>query len=165
MRLFTIGHSTAELHELIAALQQHGIAVLVDVRSKPRSRMQHFDFAPLEAETEAVGVRYRFLGDRLGGMPRDAEVAERWRQGRLDPLIVAHLRSTDGWTEGLAEVAKLLRAEPEGVCVMCSEADPDECHRKAIALDLAALLPGLDVRHVSIHKSARSDIGIQEVLL
>lgn len=165
MRLYTIGHSTAALHSLVDTLTDAGISVLVDVRSKPRSRLQHFDYAPLQAAVEAAGMRYRSLGDKLGGMPREAAVAERWRQGKLDDVVVAHLRQTDEWHDGLLEVARLIRTEPEGVCVMCSEANPDECHRKAIALDLAALVPGLELGHLSIRRPAPSDIGVQEVLL
>lgn len=165
MKLYTIGHSTAELAELVDTLRSNDVTVLVDVRSKPRSRMQHFEFAPLQAAVDSAGMRYRFLGERLGGMPRDQEIAERWRQGRLDPVIVAHLRSTDDWTDGLEELVRLVRAEPGGVCIMCSEANPDECHRKAIALDMTELLPGIEIAHLSIHKSAPSDLGLQEVML
>jgi uncharacterized protein (DUF488 family) len=166
MKLYTIGHSVAELPELIDALRAHDIDVLVDVRSKPRSRMQHFDLGPLEAALEDAGIRYRFLGDRLGGMPRDPEIAERWRQGRLDAIVVAHLRSTDEWQDGLAELARLVGAADEPtVCIMCSEANPDECHRKAVALDMTEVLTGLTVEHLSIRKSAPSEVGVQEVLL
>jgi uncharacterized protein (DUF488 family) len=142
-----------------------GVAVLADVRSKPRSRMQHFDYAPLEAALEHAGIRYRFLGDKLGGMPRDPEIAERWRQGKLDDVIVAHLRKSDEWHDGLIELARLVRADGEGVCIMCSEANPDECHRKAIALDMTEIFPGISIEHLSIHKTAPSDVGVQEVLL
>jgi uncharacterized protein (DUF488 family) len=164
MKLYTIGHSTAELPELIESLQRNGIDVLVDVRSKPRSRMQHFDFAPLQAAVEHAGIRYRFLGDRLGGMPRDPQIAERWKQGRLDAVVVGHLRSTDEWHDGLGELTRLVR-DATAVCIMCSEANPDECHRKAIALDMTEVLPDLTVEHLSIRKSAPSEVGVQEVLL
>jgi uncharacterized protein (DUF488 family) len=166
MKLYTIGHSTAELPALIDTLRSADIEVLVDVRSKPRSRMQHFDFGPLEAALEQAGIRYRFLGDRLGGMPRDPEIAERWHQGRLDSIIVAHLRSTDEWHDGLDELARIVRAADEpAACIMCSEANPDECHRKAVALDMTEIIPGLEIEHLAILRSAPSDIGVQEVLL
>ena len=50
------------------------------------------------------------------------------------------------------------------VCIMCSEGDPNECHRKAVALDVAELL-GAEITHLSINKSAPSEVGVQEVLL
>lgn len=166
MRLFTIGHSTATLQQLVDVLRDQDIDVLVDVRSKPRSRLAHFDQVPLQTAVEDAGIRYRFLGDRLGGVPQDPEVQRRWRQGHLDPVIVAHLRSTDEWTDGIGELARLITAGGgSNVCIICSEGDPNECHRKAVALDAAAAIPELELVHLSINKAAPSEVGVQEVLL
>lgn len=166
MRLFTIGHSTATLQQLVDVLRDQDIDVLVDVRSKPRSRLAHFDQVPLQTAVEDAGIRYRFLGDRLGGVPQDPEMQRRWRQGHLDPVIVAHLRSTDEWTDGIGELARLITAGGgSNVCIICSEGDPNECHRKAVALDAAAAIPELELVHLSINKAAPSEVGVQEVLL
>jgi uncharacterized protein (DUF488 family) len=163
VKLYTIGHSTATLPALIDRLQAAHIDVLVDVRSNPRSRMQHFDFGPLEAAVEHADISYRHVGDRLGGKPRDPEMSERWRPGKLDPFIIAHLRQTDEWTDGLAEIARRLRSGVS-VCLMCSEADPDECHRKAIALDLTEIVTGLQIEHLAVRKPVPSDVGLQEAI-
>ena len=165
MILYTAGHSTAELAEFAGLMKEHDIELVVDVRSKPRSRLAHFDQVPLEEALDAAGVRYRFLGDRLGGVPQDPEVRARWRQGHLDPVIVAHLRSTDEWRDGLDELTKLITRMTSSACIMCSEADPNECHRSAVALDAAELLPGLEVAHLAVRKTAPSEVGVQEVLL
>lgn len=166
MRLFTIGHSTATLQQLVDVLRDQDIDVLVDVRSKPRSRLAHFDQVPLQTAVEDAGIRYRFLGDRLGGVPQDPEMQRRWRQGHLDPVIVAHLRSTDEWTDGIGELARLITAGGgSNVCIICSEGDPNECHRKAVALDAASAIPELELVHLSINKAAPSEVGVQEVLL
>jgi uncharacterized protein (DUF488 family) len=166
MKLFTIGHSTATMEQFIEVLMEHEIDALIDVRSKPRSRLPHFDQAPLQMAVEEAGIRYRFIGDRLGGVPREPGAQRRWRQGHLDPIIVAHLRSTDEWTDGIGELLRLVSGGGgANVCIMCSEGDPNECHRKAVALDAAAEIPGLEVTHLSILKSASSEVGVQEVLL
>jgi uncharacterized protein (DUF488 family) len=166
MILYTLGHSTGAIEGLLECLRENEISVLVDVRSKPRSRLFQFDQYPLQTAVESEGMRYRFLGDRLGGVPRDPAIAARWKQGKLDDIIVAHLRSTDAWNDGLAELTKLMTAAGgTTVCIMCSEGDANECHRKAVALDVAALLPDVEIRHLSISKSAASEIGVQEVLL
>jgi uncharacterized protein (DUF488 family) len=166
MKIFTVGHSVCELGEFVEALQAAGVEVVVDVRSKPRSRVPHFDQYPLQTAIEEAGMRYRFLGDRLGGVPRDPAVAARWRQGKLDDVIVAHLRSTDEWQDGLAEVVKLARGGGgAAVCIMCSEADPNECHRKAVALDLAeALGDGAEVENIGVRKAVPGEVGVQETL-
>lgn len=166
MTLFTIGHSTAELRDLIEVLVNNGVEIVADVRSKPRSRLPHFDQYPLQTAMEEAGMRYRFLGGLLGGVPSDPRIAARWRQGRLDPVIIGHLRSTDEWREGLAELTGLMTSRGGArVCVLCSEADPNECHRKAVALDAAELVPSTEVVHLSIHKTAPREVGVQEVLL
>ena len=47
--LYTIGHSTRTLAELIEALQAHGIKNLVDIRAFPMSRrLPHFNRETLD---------------------------------------------------------------------------------------------------------------------
>ncbi|MDP9238263.1 MAG: DUF488 domain-containing protein [Chloroflexota bacterium] len=167
MILYTIGHSVVELQTLIDTLTSNAIELVIDVRSKPRSgRLPHFDQNPLQTAIEQAGIRYRFLGDRLGGVPQDPEIARRWKQGHLDPIIVAHLRSTDEWTDGIAEVARLLRSGGgTAVCLLCSEGDPNECHRKAVALDAVEIAGDSEITHLFAGKTAPTEVGVQEVLL
>lgn len=166
MILYTAGHSTSELADFVTLMTSHAIEVVVDVRSKPRSRLAHFDQAPLEAALEAAGVRYRFLGDRLGGMPQDWAMRDRWKQGRLDPIIVAHLRATDEWQDGIAELSRLItRGGGTTACIICSEFNPDECHRKAVALDASQAVPELEIVHLAVSKQVPREVGVQEVMM
>jgi len=65
--LYTIGHSTRTLEELIAALKAHEIETLVDIRSFPVSRrLPHFNRESLEAALPAAGIRYVWMKE-LGG--------------------------------------------------------------------------------------------------
>src|SRR5436309_15622451 len=65
--LFTIGHSTRTLNELIEVLQSHSIQTLVDIRSLPMSRrLPHFNRESLEKTLAEAGVRYVWMKD-LGG--------------------------------------------------------------------------------------------------
>jgi uncharacterized protein (DUF488 family) len=163
MILYTIGHSTADLDDFIDVLRKHDVDMLVDVRSKPRSRLPSYDQYPLQTAVEDVRIAYEPFGDRLGGVPRDPAVQARWKQGRLDPLIVAHLRSTDEWADGIDQLRRAVRRHI--VCIMCSEYDPDECHRKAVALDVADGLDGIEIRHLAVGRRPPVEVGVQEVLL
>lgn len=166
MMLYTAGHSTVDLEVFVGLIREHDIDLVADVRSKPRSRLPHFDQNPLETALEDAVTRYRYLGDKLGGMPHDPRVAERWRQGRLDPLIVDHLRKTDEWQDGLDELSRLITSRGgTSVCIICSEGDPNECHRKAVALDVAQLIPDLEIVHLAVNKTAPREVGLQEVLV
>lgn len=65
--LYTIGHSTRTLEELIAALHAHGITTLVDIRAFPMSRrMPHFNRESLEIELAKRSIDYVWMKE-LGG--------------------------------------------------------------------------------------------------
>ena len=65
--VYTIGHSTRTLDELIAALQAHGITTLVDIRAFPMSRrMPHFNRESLEIELQKRAIDYVWMKE-LGG--------------------------------------------------------------------------------------------------
>jgi len=68
--LYTIGHSTRTLDELITALKGHDIATLVDIRAFPMSRrLPHFHRESLEAELPKHGIAYVWMKE-LGGRRR-----------------------------------------------------------------------------------------------
>jgi len=65
--IYTIGHSTRSLDELVAALQAHGIRTLVDIRAFPMSRrLPHFNRESLELELPKHGIAYVWMKE-LGG--------------------------------------------------------------------------------------------------
>ena len=65
--IYTIGHSTRTLDELVAALRRHGTATLVDIRSFPMSRrLPHFNRESLEHELSRCGIAYFWMKE-LGG--------------------------------------------------------------------------------------------------
>ena len=65
--IYTIGHSTRSLDELVAALQANGIRTLVDIRAFPMSRrLPHFNRESLEQELPKHGIAYVWMKE-LGG--------------------------------------------------------------------------------------------------
>ncbi len=66
--VYTIGHSTRTLDELIAAFQAHGVRTLVDIRAFPMSRrLPHFNRESLEQELPKHGIAY--VCDERAGRP------------------------------------------------------------------------------------------------
>ena len=62
MGLFTVGHSTRSLDELVDLLRAHDVALLGDVRTVPASRrVPHFGRAVLAQELPERGVEYQHL--------------------------------------------------------------------------------------------------------
>ena len=65
--VYTIGHSTRSLDELIAALHAHEIKVLVDIRAFPMSRrLPYFNRESLENALPPAGIEYVWMKE-LGG--------------------------------------------------------------------------------------------------
>jgi uncharacterized protein (DUF488 family) len=114
--IFTVGHSNHEWDEFLALLRQHGIQVLVDVRSSPYSRyVPQANRETLSRALEAEEIAYRWMGDRLGGKPTGV-VADYDR-----------LRTSSSFQEGITDLLSL--AEQGHSAIMCSEGDHRKCHR------------------------------------
>jgi uncharacterized protein (DUF488 family) len=65
--LYTIGHSTRSLQDLIDALTAHSIRTLVDIRAFPMSRrLPHFNRESLEKALPDAGMKYVWMKE-LGG--------------------------------------------------------------------------------------------------
>jgi uncharacterized protein (DUF488 family) len=65
--LYTIGHSTRELDELISAVRAHLIVTVVDIRAFPVSRrLPQFNRESLEQTLPAAGISYLWM-KALGG--------------------------------------------------------------------------------------------------
>jgi uncharacterized protein (DUF488 family) len=68
--LYTIGHSTRSLDDLVETLQAQSIETLVDIRAFPMSRrLPQFNRESLEKSLPAAGIRYVWM-KTLGGYRR-----------------------------------------------------------------------------------------------
>ncbi len=152
-RLFTAGHSTRPIAELLAMLAEPGVELLVDVRRFPGSRRHpQYSRDALAASLAAAGIGYRHepdLGGRRQPLPGSPNAA--WRvaafRGYADHMETAEFG---------AALARLLRsAEEAPAVILCAEAVPWRCHRRLISDAAAArgwevvhlLAPGRSERH------------------
>lgn len=145
--IFTIGHSTRTLGELIGLLREAGVDLLVDVRSFPRSRANpQFNIEALPAALAAAGVDYRHVKD-LGGRRGRQDLGRPspngfWRSASFRNY--ADFALTPPFRAALAELLGLGRKHT--CAIMCAEAAWQRCHRQIIADWLLAA--GVDVRHI-----------------
>lgn len=139
--VFTIGHSNHRLEKFLGLLEEHGIEVLVDVRSHPASKYApHFNKAGIRDAATGRGVRYLFLGGELGGRPEDDEFYD--ESGQVDYGLVAR---SGTFREGLSRVKD--GARRFRVALMCSEEDPTGCHRELL-VGRTLREEGVEVRHI-----------------
>lgn len=139
--LHTIGYGARTLDQLIAALKANHIEYLLDVRTSPYSKFKpEFAREPLEAALKAHAIRYVFMGDTLGGQPRDPDC---YTDGKVD---YDKVRQQPFFQAGLERLRKA-HEQRVRAALMCSEGRPEQCHRsKMIGEALAAA--GLPVRHI-----------------
>jgi uncharacterized protein (DUF488 family) len=148
--VWTIGHSTRTLEELVAVLRAHDIEALVDVRRFPGSRrLPQFNEGALQDGLERAGITYRWLPS-LGGRrtPSPDSINTGWRHPAFRGYAY-HLASEE-FAEGLSEL--LAVAGGLRTTVMCAELLWWQCHRRLIADVLVSL--GYEVLHIQTEKPA-----------
>jgi uncharacterized protein (DUF488 family) len=142
--VFTIGHSTRPIGELLSLLAEHGVEMLMDVRRFPGSRRHpQFSREALAGSLIEAGVKYMHeprLGGRRPARPDSPHTA--WRveafRGYADHMESAEFTAA---LEGLIELSR-----QETVAILCAEAVPWRCHRRLISDALVAR--GIEVRHI-----------------
>ena len=124
----TVGYERRTVDELITALTEAAVEVLVDVRLTPLSRKPGLSKKRLAVLLQAAGIEYLHL-PHLGN-PRDNRDAFR----RHDKAAVARYRAVLKTPEGQAALGELVRlATHRRVALMCFERAAAECHRSMVA--------------------------------
>jgi DNA-3-methyladenine glycosylase II len=148
--VYTIGHSTRTLDELVAMLCAFGVSILADIRTVPRSRRNaQFNAETLPAALRRAGIRYVAVPE-LGGLRRAKADSPNtaWRNASFRGY--ADHMSTETFASGLAQLETLTRNDT--VALMCAEAVPWRCHRSLVADALVAR--GEAVQHIMTRTKA-----------
>jgi uncharacterized protein (DUF488 family) len=144
LRIYTIGHSTRALDELLAMLRARGVTTLVDVRTIPRSRRNpQFARDSLSGSLPPASIRYLHVPG-LGGLrrPRPDSTNTGWRNASFRGY--ADYMETAEFERNLQTLIGEAARGP--VALMCAEAVPWRCHRSLIADALTAR--GIAVEHI-----------------
>lgn len=136
---YTVGHSTRTIAEFADLLRAADVALVVDVRSIPKSRTNpHYNRETLPGHLAPLGIDYDHLA-ALGGRRR--------KSGEIPPGVndfwdnqsfhnYADHALTDPFRAGLDRLIALGRQRP--CAVMCSESVWWRCHRRIVADHLLA---------------------------
>ena len=130
--LYTIGHSTRTLEDLIETLRAHGIQTLVDIRAFPASkRLPQFNRESLEKALPAAGIAYVWMkalgGYRKKTLAESPNVALRNQSFRnyADYMLTAEFEEAAAKLVGLAAQSK--------TAYMCAERMWFQCHRMLVS--------------------------------
>ena len=143
--IYTIGFTRKTAEAFFTLLREAGVTTLVDIRLHHRSQLAGFakqdDLAWLAREL--AGIEYVHVPELA---PSEELFDSFKRQGGswedFDRSFRQLMEERDAY--GSFDRA-LLRG---GLCLLCSEAAPEHCHRRLVAEGLAATEPGLRVVHL-----------------
>jgi len=139
--VYTIGYGARSLDEFVAALKANAIEYLVDVRTAPYSKFKP-DFSKdwLQHHVEQAGIRYLFMGDTLGGQPKDPCCHT---DGKVD---YDKVRLQPFFKSGIDRLYNAFHQQRR-IALMCSEGRPEQCHRSKLIGEVLAE-SGVPVLHI-----------------
>ncbi|MDY2943077.1 MAG: DUF488 domain-containing protein [Paludibacteraceae bacterium] len=150
--LYTIGHSNQSFEEFAEILQAQKIDVIVDVRSVPASKYTpQFNKEPLSNSLKRLGINYLSFAKEFGARRTDA----------LDKDNNVDFEKAVQTTAFFHGVERLLNGLSKGyrISLMCSEADPIECHRFAM-ISRYFYEHGIDVCHIIKEKDRYENMQV-----
>jgi uncharacterized protein (DUF488 family) len=150
--LYTVGHSTHSIDEFLVMLKAFGIALLVDVRTIPKSRHNpQFNGGELSISLRKEGVDYLHMKG-LGGLRHALKDSPNtaWRIASFRGF--ADYMQTPAFAKSLDEL--IGTAKKQTTVIMCAEALPWRCHRSLIGDALT--VRGVEVRDIFSRTECRS---------
>ena len=146
MRLYTIGFTQKSAQQFFTLLADNNVRLLVDIRVSPGGQLAGF--------TRKADMPY-FLRRLANGCAY-------WHEPLLAPTkeILSAYRAGESWTNYVTRFEALMdaRAIPhaldrarfaeEACCLLCSEATPEQCHRRLVAERLARVWGDVEIIHL-----------------
>ncbi|HEX9200129.1 MAG TPA: DUF488 domain-containing protein [Acidobacteriaceae bacterium] len=138
---YTIGHSSHSAEHFLSLLSANRIEVLVDTRSAPYSRYSpQFDREALRDLITSAGMKYLYLGDVVGGRPKDEAHYDEYGRARY-----AKMGKDQDFLSGIERLER--GADEFRIALMCSEEDPAHCHRRLL-IGRVLIERGAEVIHI-----------------
>jgi uncharacterized protein (DUF488 family) len=128
-QIYTLGTGLRSLEDFIEILNSYTIEAVVDVRSFPKSKLNHFTRMGLEHILSEEMIDYHYLGRELGG----------FRKGGYEEYT-----RTKDFVKGIEKVEDIARHKHS--VIICAERFPWKCHRRFIARALKQR--GWEVVHI-----------------
>ncbi len=146
MKLYTIGFTQKHAETFFELLRYNGIQRLVDIRISPDGQLSGFarkDDLPYFLDRLANGCAYVHL-------PELAPTKEILKDYRADGDWNRYVLRFEALLDARNIPATLQREdyETQVSCLLCSEATPEQCHRRLVAERLAAYWPDVEIVHL-----------------
>lgn len=145
MKIYTVGFAKKTAEEFFTLLKENGINQLVDVRLRPTSQLAGFakqkDLAFFLKELAMCGYLHE---------PRLAPTKEILDGYRGDKNWERYVQAFESLMDlrGVPEALDRDIFENHSCCLLCSEATPEQCHRRLVAERLADTWGNVEIIHL-----------------
>lgn len=146
MRLYTLGFTQKTAEQFFELLRANGVAQLIDIRVNPHGQLAGFakqEDLPYFLNALAGGCRYVHLPELA---PTKAILKDYRSDGDWPRYVVRFEQLMD--ERGVPASLDRALFEDGPCCLLCSEATPEQCHRRLVAERLAANWPDIEIVHL-----------------
>lgn len=168
MKLYTVGHSNQTIEEFFELIIPQKINCIIDVRSMPYSKhTPQFNQENIKNFLNQREVLYAHFGLEFGARRtdclKDTEFSKKGKKEIKQQVNFQLGIKTDNFTRGV-ERLKTALSQDINVCLMCSEANPIDCHRFSFISKYFYEL-GWNVQHIIRDKDTLQGITIEHAIL
>lgn len=146
MKLYTVGFTRKSAEKFFELLRANGVKKLVDIRVNPHGQLAGF------AKQADLPYFLRALAEGCGyqHLPALAPTKDILKEYRADGDWERYTTRFEALLDERGIPRTLDRAQFEAgpCCLLCSEATPEQCHRRLVAERLAAAWPGVEIIHL-----------------
>ena len=150
-KIYTVGHSNQSFDEFMQLITPYKIDCIIDVRSIPYSKYTpQFNSEQIKAQLNKHGILYAHFGKEFGARRTDCLTnVEIKKKGNIEIKSQVNFEMgifTENFLYGTERLKKAL-SQGRNISLMCSEANPLECHRFSF-LSRYFHEKGYDIRHI-----------------
>jgi uncharacterized protein (DUF488 family) len=159
LKIYTIGHSNHTFEFFLDLLKSFSITCIVDVRSVPASSYNpQFNKETLQNALKWNSIIYMHFGEEFGARHTEPELLDGFGKVDFDKVRAS--------TKFLSGVERLKNGLEKGynISLMCSEANPFDCHRFAM-ISYYLARNGFEVKHILKDKTLISNADLEKKLL
>ena len=146
MRIYTIGFTQKNAETFFGLLSRNKIQRLVDIRLRPSGQLAGFtrkEDLPYFLAKLVDGCQYSHLPE----LAPSKEILDDYHADKAWERYVERFEALMN-ERGIPDVLDRRMFEEAMCCLLCSEATPDQCHRRLVAERLQHCWPNVEIVHL-----------------
>jgi len=146
MRIYTIGFTKKSANEFFNLIKKNDIQLLIDIRIHPQGQLAGFaKQEDLPYFLEELSNHCHYEHNPL--LAPTKELLKKYRENKDWPLYEkAFMKLMD--ERQVPQILNKSVFENQRICLLCSEASPENCHRRLVAEKLASSWQNVEVIHI-----------------